>query len=574
MIVQFLIYLIPLFIVSINGQVLGSIRGVSLGSLYVLEPFIAPHLFYQFLGNKERVVSDTYSLCEYLGPYRTNKLLKEHWNEWINENIIDTIYKSGLNTIRIPVGDYMYKPYGPYLIEENGVKCFDGSIEHLDKILNYMNKYKFKIIIDVHAWKDSQNGFDNSGQTKNIVTKLINDTLYYEHWNIRSAQWTGNYDIINQEYTDINYSNIDNSLDVINIILNKYKNYENIWGLCPMNEPWENTPEYILKYFYKSVYNNFITTWSYDRVLIFHDSFRPYLWDSCDFINIDKNNIKINIYLDTHQYKAWNNPVPFDILIDSIKNWNYPKTCFPILIGEFSLATDNCQMWLNGFMDNIPNYPLQPCLYDRCPRINEGNNRIYIRKSVQGPFGTGISYPTEYGMCPITTPIGLNKKIAISNTNSNINANLNFTEDYYAITLYNELTNIFENKTSGWIFWNFRTSSKSYSWNYLSSYNLGYVNKYSIENKQSKYIINIKDYLINTSNNKLKYIFTYILLFIGCIVLIITLFYYFMKLYRQKKKVSFKVEYRPLFIKKNYYNTFMSDEDNINITNAIDDINV
>ena len=79
---MFKIFLITIFLLnSVNAQ----IRGVSLGSLYVLEPFITPHLFYQFLGNKERVVGDTYSLCDYLGPYKTNKILRKHWNEWINE---------------------------------------------------------------------------------------------------------------------------------------------------------------------------------------------------------------------------------------------------------------------------------------------------------------------------------------------------------------------------------------------------------------------------------------------------------------------------------------------------------
>ena len=507
------------------------IKGVSLGSLYVLEPFITPHLFYPFLGNNQRVISDTYTLCDYLGPYKTNKLLKKHWNEWINEDIIDTIFISGINTIRIPVGDYMYSPYGPYSIVENGFKCFDGSIEHLDKILSYMNKYNFKIIIDIHAWKDSQNGFDNSGQTKNINSTLVNNSiLYYEHWNIRSAEWIGTFDVINKEYTNINYNNIEHTLNVIHIVLNKYKEYPNIWGLCPMNEPWEYTPEIILKYFYKKVYDDFIEIWNNNRVLILHDSFRPFLWESCDFIDKNKENIKINIYLDTHQYKAWNDPVPFDILIDSIRHWEYPKTCFPIIIGEFSLATDNCQMWLNGFMDNIPNYPLQECHYERCPRILEGNNKIYIKNSINGPFGTGISYPTENGYCPITTPIFLNKRISVSN-------NTNQNEDYYAKTLYKELTNIFENKTIGWIFWNFRTSSSSYSWNYLSSYDLGYINNMKNINKKINFI-------------NLKFIFSLLfsILFI-VLFLIILMKYIIRKIYIKKSGyIPIDVEHIPISI--------------------------
>lgn len=34
----------------------------------------------------------------------------------------------GINTIRLPVGDWMYKPYGPY------VGCTDGSLDEVDRL--------------------------------------------------------------------------------------------------------------------------------------------------------------------------------------------------------------------------------------------------------------------------------------------------------------------------------------------------------------------------------------------------------------------------------------------------------
>ena len=43
-------YKIIIIFTSLLNYVNSQIRGVSLGSLYVLEPFITPHLFYQFLG--------------------------------------------------------------------------------------------------------------------------------------------------------------------------------------------------------------------------------------------------------------------------------------------------------------------------------------------------------------------------------------------------------------------------------------------------------------------------------------------------------------------------------------------
>lgn len=94
------------------------------------------------------------------------------------------------------------------------------------------------------------------------------------------------------------------------------------------------------------------------------------------------------IALDTHIYQAWNFPasradfyvdacnrkkdiaaveigksgiifnsnVPFKQLFFLIKTFEhiYFLPAFgPVIVGEWSLATDNCAMWLNGFNDNL-----------------------------------------------------------------------------------------------------------------------------------------------------------------------------------------------------------------------------
>ena len=46
----------------------------------------------------------------------------------------------------------------------------------------------------------------------------------------------------------------------------------------------------------------------------------------------------------------------------------------PVIVGEWSLATDNCAMWLNGFNDNLPGFPRLPCKYIPCsePYMGQG----------------------------------------------------------------------------------------------------------------------------------------------------------------------------------------------------------
>ena len=59
------------------------VRGVCLGGWQVLEPWITPSLFYQFLGkNSTTTAIDTYTFCEVLGPEEGNKQLRRHWDAW------------------------------------------------------------------------------------------------------------------------------------------------------------------------------------------------------------------------------------------------------------------------------------------------------------------------------------------------------------------------------------------------------------------------------------------------------------------------------------------------------------
>lgn len=86
------------------------------GGWLVLEPWITPSLFYQFLGGDEHSTAfDTSSFCKVLGPEEGNRQLRRHWDTWVTEEIIKELADSGaVNSLRLPVGDYMYKPYGDY----------------------------------------------------------------------------------------------------------------------------------------------------------------------------------------------------------------------------------------------------------------------------------------------------------------------------------------------------------------------------------------------------------------------------------------------------------------------------
>jgi glucan 1,3-beta-glucosidase len=273
------------------------IRGVNLGGWMVLEPWITPSLFYQFLGGDEtNTALDTYSFCQTLGPVEANRQLRRHWETWVTEEIIEELASSdAVNSLRLPVGDFMYVPYGPYseyfslpiwnLVLTNrfitfviSVGCFDGALAFIDQLLDWAYANGLTVLIDIHAMKGSQNGFDNSGQAMGFqwTSKLNTEPaglVTFEHWPIRTAEWMGTFDLESTSYPDINHENIKHSLKVIEKIVETYAGHPAVLGLEPVNEPWQYTPIDQLKKFYWDGYlimKKHAPYWKY----IMHDSFR------------------------------------------------------------------------------------------------------------------------------------------------------------------------------------------------------------------------------------------------------------------------------------------------------------
>ena len=84
-------------------------RGTSLGGWLVLEPWITPSLFYQFLGASakwgddapNRVAIDSKTFCTALGDVEANRQLRNHWASWVTEDYIAQLSISGVETVRL-----------------------------------------------------------------------------------------------------------------------------------------------------------------------------------------------------------------------------------------------------------------------------------------------------------------------------------------------------------------------------------------------------------------------------------------------------------------------------------------
>lgn len=137
-------------------------------------------------------------------------------------------------------------------------------------MLDTCAKYNIKVLVDVHAIKDSQNGFDNSGKATEV---FWSDESHFEHWPRKAANWMGPWNRATGEYDYMNYDNMDWALEVANNLLLKWGAHSAFYGFEPVNEPWANSNMPALKDFYRKV-RKLMQKHAPQATFVFHDAFQ------------------------------------------------------------------------------------------------------------------------------------------------------------------------------------------------------------------------------------------------------------------------------------------------------------
>ena len=190
--------------------------------------------------------------------------------------------------------------------------------------------------------------------------------------------------------------------------------------------------------------------------------------------------------LDTHIYQAWADPSSRDSFYYRACGTKgiiaYMEKVFgPVVVGEWSLATDNCAMWLNGFNDNLPGFPRLPCKYIPCTDpymgFDQPGTPVDPGKPSQGPFGTGMSGPI-FGLCPVgrdwlvESHRGSGKDWMRAPPNAPTGRD---ASDDVMRNLAMKTINSFSGFGHGFYFWNFRTDLDEPHWSYMSALKKGWI---------------------------------------------------------------------------------------------------
>lgn len=333
---------------------------------------------------------DSYSLCEALGPTNGNALMRAHWDSWFTEDHAKGLADREVTMVRLPIGDWTHRPYGPY------VGCMDGAADKIKEVLDIFAKYNIKVLLDVHAMKGSQNGFDNSGVSNRTTWK---DENHFEHWKTAFGEWMGVWG--KNSYDSFNYDNIQWGIDNVDLLVKNWGTHPAVAAIQPLNEPWWSSDKYILYDFYRRIRYNMKKSAPHLK-FVFHDSFHG---DASYWNELFPDNDMENVVMDTHFYQAWWGAQSIDSYCEGYTNSNthLNDIKYDVWVGEWSLATDVCAMWLGGFNDNNTPYAY-PCKWVDCPKpYLPAAQAVDVDRTAKmlGPFGSNTLSTVQNGKCPM-----------------------------------------------------------------------------------------------------------------------------------------------------------------------------
>jgi aryl-phospho-beta-D-glucosidase BglC (GH1 family) len=195
------------------------IRGVNLGSLFVIEPWMAS-TEWNNMGCGGQV--SEFDCVSYLGQSQANSVFQNHWNTWITQGDIQQMQSYGLNTIRIPVGYWMMES-----IVYNSEHFPQGAVPYLERVCGWAADVGFYIIIDMHGAPGAQvatNPF--TGQVRAMFNPAVNTSLTQSQY----APSPG-------FYVDYQYSRAEQFLSWLTHMIHTNNNFRNVGMIEVVNEP-------------------------------------------------------------------------------------------------------------------------------------------------------------------------------------------------------------------------------------------------------------------------------------------------------------------------------------------------
>ncbi|KAK6543587.1 hypothetical protein TWF694_000330 [Orbilia ellipsospora] len=294
----------------------GVIRGVNLGGLFIMEPWMQ---WSQWSSMGCGAYQSEFDCVMNMGQAKANAAFQNHWATWISEPDFQEMVSYGINTVRIPVGYWMLES----LVYADSEHFPQGGLPHLENILKLAKKYNLYVILDLHGAPGAQ---------------------------IPKNAFTGQYAPAAGFYVDYQYNR---AIQFLTFLAQQIYTNPTVYGAIGMiellNEPLTYTPEVtatLITQFYPQAWKavrNYETALNIPKSKRLHIMFMDDLWGSGNpTANLPDTDMSA---FDYHKYVKWDTSVT--PTRDSYMEYscNADLGCKkPLVVGEWSLSVpDNLQ---------------------------------------------------------------------------------------------------------------------------------------------------------------------------------------------------------------------------------------
>ncbi|KAF1963388.1 putative glucan endo-1,6-beta-glucosidase B [Byssothecium circinans] len=282
------------------------IRGVNVGSLFVVEPWMANDAWNKMGcgGTKSE-----FDCMRKLGKEAGNAAFQKHWDSWITEEDMNKMKEYGLNTIRVPVGYWMVEE----TVEKNSEPFPSGSLAKMDRLAEWAAKRNMYVIFDLHGAPGAQEP---------------------------NQPFTGQYATATGFFNTRNYERSYKFLEVMTERIHKNNAYRTTGMIEVLNEP-ERKSNTLLSEYYVNAYNKIRDVEKKlnigaDKQLTIQ--YMDKTWGAGNPKDVLKD--KSGVAYDDHRYLKWA-PITHtkqNYLSTSCKDTFGDGGNKPIIVGEWSLA--------------------------------------------------------------------------------------------------------------------------------------------------------------------------------------------------------------------------------------------
>ena len=267
---------------------------------------------------------------------RQRRRLHHHWNTFITRDDFAWLQRVGINAVRLPIGHWLFGKNYPYhpSYKEARYPFVVGGIEIVDKVFQWAAEFGLRVVLDLHAAPGCQNGFDNGG------------ILGVCEWHTKD------------EY-------IQHSLDVLELMAERYKDHPALHGIQAINEPRWDLPTDVLKRYTLDAYQRIRRHCPPERVtFVFHDGFRSFR-EYAGFLQEPEFR---NVAIDIHRYQCFDpNDIKRDIFSHIRKSTVDLRAEADEIIRESGYQV-YCGEWSLGLNQKMAErWASEPCNYARQP---------------------------------------------------------------------------------------------------------------------------------------------------------------------------------------------------------------